>query len=42
VATPAEIATRLEALKKDERKSALMLLSNGSGELRFVALRIAG
>jgi serine protease Do len=37
---PADIATRVEALKKEGKRSALLLLSNGAGELRFVAIAL--
>jgi serine protease Do len=42
ITTPADVAAKVEALKKDGRKSALFLLSNASGEVRFVAVRIDG
>jgi serine protease Do len=41
VATPDEVEARIEALKQDGRKSALLLLANSAGDLRFVALGIA-
>ena len=40
VATPADVAAKVEALKTEGRKTALLLLSNGNGELRFVAIRL--
>ena len=40
VATPADVEERVDALKKDGRKSALLLLANADGDLRFVAVRI--
>lgn len=40
VKTPQEAVDRLALLKKEGRKSALMLIANGEGELRFVAVRI--
>jgi serine protease Do len=40
VATPAEVEKRIESLKQDGRKSALLLLANKDGDLRFVAVRI--
>ena len=40
VATPDEVNKRIEALKKDGRKSALLLLANKEGDLRFVAVKI--
>jgi len=42
VATPDDVTARIEALKKDGRKSALLLLSNKDGDLRFVAVNIDG
>lgn len=38
VSTPADVNKRIDALKKEGRKSILLLLSNGQGEVRFVAL----
>jgi serine protease Do len=40
VNTPAEVADRIEKLKKENRKSALLLVANAQGELRFVAVTI--
>jgi serine protease Do len=40
VSNAADVQKRIEQLKKDGRKSALLLLSNGEGELRFVALTL--
>ena len=40
VNAPADVNARVEALKKDGRKSALLLISNAEGELRFVALTL--
>jgi serine protease Do len=40
VTTPDEVKARVEALKKDGRKSALLLLANRDGDLRFVAVNI--
>ena len=40
VSTPAEVTKRVEALKKDGRKSALLLVSSAQGEVRFVAIPI--
>nr|WP_306886278.1 Do family serine endopeptidase [Amorphus orientalis] len=40
VATPADVAEKVESLTEDGRKTALLLLSNGTGELRFVAVRL--
>jgi serine protease Do len=38
IATPVDLQKKLDQLKKDGRKSALFLVSNADGELRFVAL----
>ena len=40
VSSAADVSRRVEALKKDGRKSALLLVSNPQGEVRFVALSI--
>jgi serine protease Do len=40
VATPADLQKKLDQLKKDGRKSALFLVANPEGELRFVALAL--
>jgi serine protease Do len=40
VNSPADVTRRIEALKKDGRKSALLLVSNPQGEVRFVAVSI--
>ncbi len=40
VKTPAEVAKRVEALKAGGRKTALLLVSNGRGQARFVALEM--
>ncbi len=40
VATPKEVTERIAQLEKDGRKSVLLLLSNGKGELRFEAVRL--
>jgi serine protease Do len=40
VASPADLQKRIEALKKDGKKSALLLLSNAAGEQRFVPVAI--
>nr|WP_193345334.1 Do family serine endopeptidase [Beijerinckia indica] len=40
VKTPAEINKKLQSLKEQGKKSALLLVSNGQGEVRFVALAI--
>ena len=38
VASPEDMQKRIEALRKDGRPSALLLVANPQGELRFVAL----
>lgn len=38
VSSPVDVTRRVEALKKDNRKSALFLVANASGEVRFVAI----
>jgi serine protease Do len=38
VSTPADVTKRLDALKKDGKKSALLLVANAQGEVRFVAV----
>ncbi|MGO4705689.1 DegQ family serine endoprotease [Microvirga sp. 2MCAF38] len=38
VSSPADVTKRIEALKKENRKSALLLVANAQGEVRFVAL----
>jgi serine protease Do len=40
VASPADLQKRIDALKKDGKKSALLLLSNAAGEQRFVPVAI--
>ncbi len=40
VNTPQELTDRIEKLKKESRKSALLLVANAQGELRFVAVAI--
>ncbi|MGH6765827.1 MAG: serine protease, partial [Bradyrhizobium sp.] len=40
VANAAYVKKRLDQLKKDGKKSALLLVSNADGELRFVALSV--
>ncbi len=40
IATPADLQKKLDQLKKDGRKSALFLVANAEGELRFVALAL--
>ncbi|VTZ27855.1 putative periplasmic serine endoprotease DegP-like (fragment) [Methylocella tundrae] len=38
VKEPVDVAKKLAALKNDGKKSALLLVANGQGEMRFVAL----
>lgn len=40
VTSPADVTKRVEALKKDGKKSALLLVANAQGEVRFVAVTI--
>jgi serine protease Do len=40
VKTPADVTARIDKLKQDGRKSALLLLANKEGDLRFVAVAI--
>lgn len=40
VSNPADVRKRIEQLKKDGKKSVLLLVSNGEGEVRFVALNV--
>jgi serine protease Do len=40
IASPADLQKRLDALKKEGRKSALLLVTNGAGEQRFVPVTI--
>jgi serine protease Do len=40
VSSPADVKKRVDALKKDGKKSVLLLVSNAEGELRFVALSV--
>ena len=40
VSTPSDVAKRVDALKKENRKSVLLLVSNAAGEVRFVALSL--
>ncbi|WP_293867273.1 DegQ family serine endoprotease [uncultured Alsobacter sp.] len=40
VGTPDAMTKRIDALKKDGKKSALLLVSNAQGEVRFVAVSI--
>ncbi|MBN4097540.1 MULTISPECIES: DegQ family serine endoprotease [Methylobacterium] len=38
VSTPAEVTKRIDALKKDGRKSVLLLVAGATGDVRFVAV----
>jgi serine protease Do len=40
VSNPADVTRRVDTLKKDGRKSALLLIANAQGEVRFVAVSI--
>jgi serine protease Do len=40
ISSPADFQKRIEALKKDGKKTALLLLSNNEGEQRFVPVQI--
>jgi serine protease Do len=40
VATPDEVTKRIEALKQEGRKRALLMIANPNGEIRFVPLSI--
>ncbi len=40
VSNAADVKKRIEQLKKDGKKSVLLLVSNADGELRFVALSV--
>jgi serine protease Do len=40
VSAPGEISKAIDALKKGGKKSALLLVSNGTGDVRFVALAL--
>jgi serine protease Do len=40
VETPDAVLKRIDAVKKDGKKSVLMLVANPQGEMRFVALGI--
>ena len=42
VSSPADVAARIEAVRTAGRKSALMLLSDPKGEIRFVAVPVEG
>ena len=40
VTNAADVKKRVEQLKKDGKKSVLLLVANAEGELRFVALSV--
>lgn len=40
VATPEDVQTRIDKLRQDGRKNALLMLASKSGELRFVTVRM--
>jgi serine protease Do len=40
VASPADLQKRIDALKQEGKKSALLLLTNAAGEQRFVPVTI--
>ena len=40
VSQPGDIATKMKAAKQQGRKSALFLVANAQGEVRFVALPV--
>ena len=40
VASAADVQKRIDKLKKEGRKSALLLVANAEGEMRFVALTL--
>jgi serine protease Do len=40
VGNPADLQSRIEALKTDGKKVAVLLVSNADGETRFVALSL--
>ena len=40
VEKPADVSKTIDALKKQGKKSALLLVTNASGEVRFVALAL--
>ncbi|MCB1461134.1 MAG: PDZ domain-containing protein, partial [Nitratireductor sp.] len=42
VSTPEEVLARVEELKKEGRKSVLLMVSSKTGDIRFVVLRIEG
>jgi serine protease Do len=40
VSSASDIRKRIDQLKKDGKKAVLLMVSNGAGELRFVALSL--
>jgi serine protease Do len=40
VEKPGDVSKQIDALKKQGKKSALLLVTNGAGEVRFVALAL--
>jgi serine protease Do len=38
VSSPADVTKKVDALKKESRKSVLLLIASASGDVRFVAL----
>ena len=40
VANPADVQKRIDQLKKDGKKTALLLVANAEGDVRFVALAL--
>ena len=42
VSTPAEVAARIEYVRASGRKSALLLVSDAKGDIRFVAVPLEG
>ncbi len=40
VTSPTDVTRRIDQIKKDGRKSALLLVANKDGEVRFVALSL--
>ena len=40
VSSAADVKKRIDAVKKDGRKSVLLMVANGDGEIRFVALSV--
>ena len=40
VEKPADVSTAIDGLKKQGKKSALLLVGNGAGDVRFVALSL--